>query len=52
MEFTRELLLFDLLQLPLYHGWVVDPHAEDVAAALGTLSYNQLVEKVWMAMHR
>ena len=24
-EFTRESAIFDLLDIPLYHGWIVDP---------------------------
>jgi hypothetical protein len=24
-EFTRECAIFDLLDIPLYHGWIVDP---------------------------
>jgi hypothetical protein len=24
-EFTRERAMFDLLDIPLYHGWIVDP---------------------------
>lgn len=24
-EFTRERAIFDLLDIPLYHGWIVDP---------------------------
>ncbi|KAJ0906878.1 putative MINDY deubiquitinase [Helianthus annuus] len=26
-EFTRECAIFDLLDIPLYHGWIVDPQA-------------------------
>lgn len=24
-EFTPECAIFDLLDIPLYHGWIVDP---------------------------
>ncbi|KAF6133954.1 hypothetical protein GIB67_040718 [Kingdonia uniflora] len=27
-EFTRECAIFDLLGIPLYHGWIVDPQEE------------------------
>ncbi len=44
IEYTRECIVFDLLGIPLYHGWLVD--AEDSTLAVGSLSYNQLVEKI------
>jgi hypothetical protein len=44
-EFTAECIIFDLLNINLVHGWVIDP--EDEAASIITpLSYNQLLEKV------
>lgn len=45
-ESTQELAVFDALAMPLFHGWVVDPRDEPTAAALGKLSYNQVVEKL------
>ncbi|XP_022704597.1 ubiquitin carboxyl-terminal hydrolase MINDY-2-like isoform X1 [Varroa jacobsoni] len=45
-EFTAVCSLFDLLQIPLYHGWVVDPHNQAQCRAVGRLTYNQLAEKV------
>uniref|UniRef100_A0A8C5C9R7 Ubiquitin carboxyl-terminal hydrolase n=1 Tax=Gadus morhua TaxID=8049 RepID=A0A8C5C9R7_GADMO len=47
-EYTPECIVFDLLDIPLYHGWLVDPQvlAPEVLAAVGKLSYNQLVEKI------
>ncbi|NWU50720.1 MINY1 hydrolase, partial [Dromas ardeola] len=42
-EYTPECIVFDLLNVPLYHGWLVDPQ---VVQAVGKLSYNQLVEKI------
>ncbi len=38
--------MFDLLVIPLYHGWLVDPESVELAAAVGSCSYNQLVEKI------
>ena len=38
--------MFDLLNLALYHGWLVDPESPEVVAAIGNCSYNQLVEKI------
>ncbi|XP_042297075.1 ubiquitin carboxyl-terminal hydrolase MINDY-1 [Sceloporus undulatus] len=45
-EYTPECIVFDLLNIPLYHGWLVDPQTPEVAQAVGKLSYNQLVEKI------
>ncbi|KAK3608479.1 hypothetical protein CHS0354_010325 [Potamilus streckersoni] len=45
-EYTPECIIFDLLQISLYHGWLVDPQNEAEVSAMGTCSYNQLVEKI------
>uniref|UniRef100_A0A8C4Q1J7 Ubiquitin carboxyl-terminal hydrolase n=1 Tax=Eptatretus burgeri TaxID=7764 RepID=A0A8C4Q1J7_EPTBU len=45
-EYTPECIVFDLLVIPLYHGWLVDPQNTDVVKAVGKCSYNQLVEKI------
>uniref|UniRef100_T1J1K6 Ubiquitin carboxyl-terminal hydrolase n=1 Tax=Strigamia maritima TaxID=126957 RepID=T1J1K6_STRMM len=45
-EYTPECIIFDLLNIQLFHGWLVDPQNEDVVFAVGNLSYNQLVEKI------
>lgn len=45
-EYTPELIVFDLLQIPLYHGWLLDPESIEVASAVGSCSYNQLVDKI------
>uniref|UniRef100_A0A8C7QQY3 Ubiquitin carboxyl-terminal hydrolase n=1 Tax=Oncorhynchus mykiss TaxID=8022 RepID=A0A8C7QQY3_ONCMY len=45
-EYTPECIAFDLLDIPLYHGWLVDPQSPEMVAAVGKLSYNQLVEKI------
>ncbi|KAM4747575.1 ubiquitin carboxyl-terminal hydrolase MINDY-2 [Rhinophrynus dorsalis] len=45
-EYTPECIVFDLLDIPLYHGWLVDPQIEEVVTAVGNCSYNQLVEKI------
>lgn len=42
-EFTRECAIFDLLDIPLYHGWIVDPQDLDTANAIGKKSYNTLM---------
>lgn len=45
-EYTPECIIFDLLRVPLFHGWLVDPQAPEVVSAVGQAGYNQLVEKV------
>merc|ERR1719494_1483332 len=45
-EYTRECIVFDLLQIALYHGWLVDPQDEELVKAIDGSSYNQLVEKI------
>ena len=45
-EYTKECIIFDLLNISLYHGWLLDPQEEDVATAVHSLSYNQLVETI------
>ena len=44
-EFTREMTVFDVLNIRLVHGWLAEP-ASDAAAILGTKTYNELVESV------
>lgn len=45
-EYTPECIVFDLLDIALYHGWLVDPQNADLAKTVGMCSYNQLVEKI------
>lgn len=45
-ECTPEYIIFDLLGISLYHGWLVDPQSHEVVSAIGKCSYNQLVEKI------
>jgi len=45
-EYTPECVVFDLLDIPLVHGWLVDPNLKSVAEAVATFSYNQLVERI------
>ncbi|GER40542.1 protein FAM63A [Striga asiatica] len=42
-EFTPECAIFDLLDIPLYHGWIVDPQDHETADAIGSKSYNTLM---------
>lgn len=50
-EYTPECIVFDLLDIPLYHGWLLDPQSPETVAAVGKLSYNQLVEKIIDCKH-
>ncbi|XP_075048869.1 ubiquitin carboxyl-terminal hydrolase MINDY-1 isoform X2 [Mixophyes fleayi] len=50
-EYTPECIVFDLLNIPLYHGWLVDPQSAETVEAVGKLSYNQLVEKIITCKH-
>jgi len=45
-EYTPECVVFDLLEIPLVHGWLVDPNLKSAAEAVSTFSYNQLVERI------
>lgn len=45
-EFTPECAVFDLLDIPLYHGWIVDPRDYNTANAIGSKSYNTLMEEL------
>ena len=45
-EFTSESGLFDLFDVVLYHGWLVDPQDEETYQVVSHYSYNQLVEMV------
>jgi hypothetical protein len=45
-EFTKECLIFDLLNVSLVHGWLVDPADKNNFDIVSNLSYNQAVEKL------
>ncbi|KAK8687497.1 hypothetical protein V6N13_086309 [Hibiscus sabdariffa] len=45
-EFTSECAIFDLLDIPLYHGWIVDPQDHETACAIGSKSYNAIMEEL------
>ncbi|KAL7636557.1 UNVERIFIED_CONTAM: hypothetical protein RMT77_013332 [Armadillidium vulgare] len=46
-EFTSELSIFDVLEVSLYHGWVVEPSSE-ASSIVSNLSYNQLTNNIIM----
>ncbi|EFX62392.1 hypothetical protein DAPPUDRAFT_270490 [Daphnia pulex] len=33
-EYTPECIIFDLLRIPLFHGWLVDPQTPEIVAAV------------------
>ena len=37
-EYTTECIIFDLLHISLYHGWLVDPQNPDEVGAVGKCS--------------
>lgn len=45
-EFTPECAIFDLLDIPLYHGWIVDPQDHETASAIDSKSYNAIMEEL------
>lgn len=45
-EYTPECIIFDLLRIPLYHGWLSDPSLTEVQNVIGSQSYNQLVDNI------
>ncbi|KAI8781181.1 protein FAM63A isoform X2 [Biomphalaria glabrata] len=50
-EYTPELIIFDLLEISLYHGWLVDPQDSETVKIVNQDSYNQLVEKIIFLKH-
>ncbi|GLT40447.1 hypothetical protein SLA2020_145840 [Shorea laevis] len=42
-EFTPECAIFDLLDIPLCHGWIVDPQDYETSIAIGSKSYNTIM---------
>lgn len=46
MEFTSELTTFDLLNVKLVHGWLLDPQSDELMNLIGSKTYNELVEAV------
>ncbi|WIA22806.1 hypothetical protein OEZ85_001200 [Tetradesmus obliquus] len=49
-EPTPEVAVFDLLGIPLLHGWLVDPQDAQTAAVFGTRSYNELMEVLLLGL--
>jgi hypothetical protein len=52
-EFTQEVSIFDILQIPLLHGWIYDNRGSEedegaaaIANAIGDKSYNHIIFKM------
>mmetsp|Transcript_56166 Transcript_56166/g.100041 ORF Transcript_56166/g.100041 Transcript_56166/m.100041 type:complete len:392 (-) Transcript_56166:327-1502(-) len=45
-EYTQETTVFDLLDIMLFHGWVIGQEDTKSYEAFGHLSYNQVVERL------
>ncbi|VDN02988.1 unnamed protein product [Thelazia callipaeda] len=45
-EYTAACALFDVLNIPLLHGWIADPENQEMVQTMDGLSYNRLVEKL------
>lgn len=45
-EYTSEMIIFDLLDIDLVHGWLPDPQEKETYQMMSTLSYNQVQEKL------
>ncbi|KAI3828694.1 hypothetical protein L1987_02802 [Smallanthus sonchifolius] len=45
-EWTKEHAIFDLLDIPLYHGWLIDSNDSDTLNAMGSKSYNTVMEEL------
>eukprot|EP01023_Acetabularia_acetabulum_P003573 TRINITY_DN11496_c0_g1_i4.p1 TRINITY_DN11496_c0_g1~~TRINITY_DN11496_c0_g1_i4.p1 ORF type:complete len:301 (-),score=50.62 TRINITY_DN11496_c0_g1_i4:1667-2515(-) len=45
-EFTNEITIFDLLDITLVHGWLVDPQDVTYASAIGEKTFNEISDFV------
>ena len=45
-EYTSECVIFDLLDIDLVHGWLVDPEDKETYSVLSKISYNQMMEQL------
>ncbi|VDK79171.1 unnamed protein product [Litomosoides sigmodontis] len=45
-EYTPACALFDILNIPLMHGWIIDQADQELLRVVDGLSYNRIVEKI------
>ncbi|VDM29397.1 unnamed protein product [Toxocara canis] len=50
-EYTTASAFFDLLGIPLLHGWVADPQQNELVQLLGNLGYNEVTERIVSGEH-
>lgn len=46
VEYTSNLVAFDMLNVELVHGWLLDPQDRDTVQLVGSKTYNELIEVV------
>jgi len=44
-EYTDEICIFDILKVPLLHGWIADPKNGELIDIIGNVSYNHILYK-------
>lgn len=47
-EYTPECIVFDLLDIPLYHGWLVDPQVRWTLLTTNTEIFHQAI--YWLSV--
>jgi hypothetical protein len=45
-EYTPECIVFDLLDIPLYHGWLVDPQVSEIKLCRHKCRKTSLIHQV------
>lgn len=48
MEYTSQLTAFEMLNIQMVHGWLLDPQDEKLQIIIGSRTYNELIELVVM----
>eukprot|EP00301_Raphidiophrys_heterophryoidea_P005159 c12196_g3_i2.p1 GENE.c12196_g3_i2~~c12196_g3_i2.p1 ORF type:complete len:204 (-),score=51.82 c12196_g3_i2:94-705(-) len=43
-EYSKEMVVFDVCDVRLVHGWLVDPQQRTLHALIGNKTYNQVIE--------
>jgi len=49
-ERTKEISVFELLEIPIVHGWIVDPSNKEAHKFISPLSYDSLMDKVCLSL--
>ena len=48
MEYTAQLTAFEMLNIQMVHGWLLDPQDQKLKIIIGSRTYNELIELVVM----